>query len=248
MSLISRVQRGRVAKPPRLLLYGTEGIGKSTFAAGAPSPVFVPTEDGLEEIGADRFPLARSLADVLAALAELAGQEHDWSTVVIDSLDWLERLIWEAVCESAGVKSIELVGGGYGKGYGEAVTVWREILGRLSVLRERRGMAIILLAHAGVQRFEDPETSPYDRYAPRLDKRAVGPICEWCDAVLFATRRMRTKTEDLGFKKTRTTAAAIGAAGGERIIRATGGPPALRKIVTGSRVTSICPGAPSRPP
>ncbi len=80
-------------------------------------------------------------------------------------------------------------------------------------------MVVILLAHCKVERFEDPETSPYDRYSPRLHKHAVSLICEWCDAVVFATRKIRTQSEDAGFNRKRTIAHGIGKAGGERILR-----------------------------
>src|SRR5262249_38388869 len=98
MSAFARIQRGRVHKPPRLMVYGTEGIGKSTFAAGAPQPVFIQTEDGLDQIDCAHFPLATSYEDVVAALSELRTEAHDYESVVIDSLDWLERLLWDKVC------------------------------------------------------------------------------------------------------------------------------------------------------
>ena len=228
MSLLSKVQRGRTPRPPRLLVYGTPGIGKSTFGASAPSPVFVPTEDGLDEIDCAKFPLATTLDEVFAALAELRTQPHDFETVVLDSLDWLERLIWDRVCAEFGVKNIEKADGGYARGYMHALTYWREIIDQLSPLRQR-GMAIILIAHAKVERFEDPESSAYDRYSPRLHKHASALITEWCDAVLFATRRMRTQSEDAGFGRKRTIAHAIGKDGSERILRTVGGPSCVAK-------------------
>src|SRR5262245_6244100 len=99
MGLINQIQRGKSAAPTRLLVYGTEGIGKSTLAANAPKPVFVQTEDGLNEIDCDKFPLAGSFGDVLASLVELHTGDHDYQTVVVDSLDWLERMVWDAVCD-----------------------------------------------------------------------------------------------------------------------------------------------------
>jgi hypothetical protein len=107
------IQRGKQPMPPRLMVYGTEGIGKSTLAANAPKPVFVQTEDGLNEIACEKFPLSASVDDVLAALAELGAEQHDYQTVVVDSLDWLERLIWDAVCREFRVSSIEKADGGY---------------------------------------------------------------------------------------------------------------------------------------
>ena len=229
MSLLKEVQRGRTSRPPRTLLYGVEGIGKSTFGAHAPKPIFVQTEDGLDEINCDRFPLATTFDEVVGALAELRREEHDYESVVIDSLDWLERLVWDKLCAECGVNSIEKVDGGYSKGYTHALTYWREILDHLNALRNARGMVVVLIAHSKVERFEDPESSPYDRYSPRLHKHASALVSEWCDAVLFATRRIRTQSEDAGFNRKRTIAHAIGAGGGERILRCVGGPTCVAK-------------------
>ena len=89
MSLLEQIRSGRRHSPPRFLIYGTEGIGKSTTASQAPKPIFIPTEDGLDQIDCHSFPLAKSLDDVEAALQALLAKQHDFQTVVIDSLDWL---------------------------------------------------------------------------------------------------------------------------------------------------------------
>jgi hypothetical protein len=229
MGLLGTIHKGKRPMPPRILLYGTEGIGKSTFGAGAPGPIFVPTEDGLGEIDCHHFPLAESFEEVIEDLASLHKEPHDYQTVVLDSLDWLERLIWDQVCAEYGVKSIEKADGGYAKGYTHAVTPWREVLTRLDTLRNDRGMVIILIAHARVEKFEDPESAAYDRYSPRLHKHATALVTEWADAVLFATRKFRTETEDAGFNRTRTIAAPLGKDGGERIIRTVGSPACIAK-------------------
>lgn len=229
MSLLATIQRGRAAKPPRILVHGTEGIGKSTFGSQAPKPIFIQTEDGLDEIDCNRFPLATAYDDVVSSLNELRMQPHDFESVIIDSLDWLERLVWDKLCAQNGVDSIEKVDGGYSKGYTNALTYWREIIDRLNGLRNDRGMVIVLIAHSKVERFEDPESSPYDRYSPRLHKHAAALVSEWCDAVLFATRKIRTQTEDAGFNRKRTTAFAIGKDGGERVLRCIGGPSCVAK-------------------
>ncbi|HHM11913.1 MAG TPA: oxidoreductase, partial [Planctomycetaceae bacterium] len=80
MTLLEKIQRGRTPKPPRLLLYGTEGIGKSTFGSKAPKPIFVQTEDGLDEIDCDRFPLAATFDEVVQALQDLQAEKHDYQT------------------------------------------------------------------------------------------------------------------------------------------------------------------------
>jgi hypothetical protein len=162
-------------------------------------------------------------------LTELRTGQHEYETGVIDSVDWLERLIWDKLCAQYSVNSIEKVDGGYAKGYTHALTYWREIIDHLNALRNARGMVILLIAHSKVERFEDPESSPYDRYSPRLHKHAAALLSEWSDAVLFATRKIRTQTEDAGFNRKRTIAHAIGRDGGDRILRCVGGPSCVAK-------------------
>lgn len=229
MTMMQQIHRGRRHSPPRLLIYGTEGVGKTTIAAAAPKPIFVPTEDGLDQIDCASFPLARYMADTESALRSLIQEQHDFETVVIDSADWLERLVWDALCEQYGVTSIEKVDGGYGRGYTHAITHWRKMLADLDTLRTQRGMCVILLAHAKVEKFEDPEHATYDRYSPRLHKHATALLTEWSDAVLFATRKIITKSETGSGGKNRTIASGLGKDGGERILRTVGSPACVAK-------------------
>jgi hypothetical protein len=195
------------------MLYGVQGVGKSTWASCAPKPIFLQTEDGLGEISCDKFPLATTFERVVKALSELYTEKHPYHTVVVDSLDWLERLIWTEVCRKHNVESIENIG--YAKGYVFALTQWRGFLEGLSALRNDKGMAVILIAHARIERFENPETESYDRYVPRLHRLASQLIQEWCDEVLFATFKVYTRQTEERFNRTRRQA--IGT--GERIIR-----------------------------
>lgn len=229
MNLLSAIETGRQQVPPRILLYGREGVGKSTLGAQAPAAVFIPTEDGLGQIDCHRFPLAESFEDVLSALAALYTEQHEYQTAVVDSLDWLERLIWDAVCRDYGAKSIEKVDGGYGKGYVHALAYWRRFVDGLCALYKERRMIVLLLAHAKVERFEDPESSAYDRYSPRLHKHAAALLTEWVDIVAFATRKFRVEREDAGFNRERGIARPIGKDGGERILRTVGGPSCVAK-------------------
>ena len=229
MSVLEKIHTGKRPAPPRLLLYGVEGVGKSTFAANAPNPIFIPTEDGLGEIECASFPMAKKLTDVESYLSALAIEPHDYQTVIIDSLDWLEQLIWDDLCRLSSATSIEKVDGGFGKGYTAALRFWRQIIDSLEVLHKERNMAVILIAHAKVERFEDPESSAYDRYTPRLHKHANAVITEWADAILFATRKFRTESEDAGFGRERTIAVGIGKDGGERVLRTVGGPSCVAK-------------------
>ena len=128
MSMLESIQTGRENRPPRLMVYGQEGVGKSTLGASAPDAIFIQTEDGLGEINCHKFPLAKSFDEVLAELTALRDEDHKYKTVVIDSADWLERLIWDRVCSDFGVRSIEKADGGYGKGYVHAVGYWRTVV------------------------------------------------------------------------------------------------------------------------
>jgi len=223
MTALAQIQKGRAVMPRRVMLYGVHGVGKSTFGAMAEAPVFITTEEGTNDIDCDRFPLATRYADVLGSLSALYSEAHQYHTVVVDSLDWLERLIWAEVCQKRGVETIEDIG--YAKGYVFALTHWREVLAGLDALRTERGMQVILIAHAAIEKFANPETESYDRYAPRLNRHASALVQEWCDEVLFAGYRVHTKTTKEGFDRTRTQ----GVGTGERILRTTERPAHVAK-------------------
>ncbi len=212
--MLENIRKGKTKQPPRLLIYGSEGVGKSSVAANAQSPIFVPTEDGLDQIDCESFPLSKSFEEFISYLTALANEEHKYRTVVVDTIDWLERLIWDHCCLAYGVRSIEKVDGGFGKGYIIALTYWRQVIDLLRILRDQKGMIVVLLAHAKVENFADPESSPVSRFSPRIHKAAASLVSEWVDAVLLATR-------ELG--------ASRGVKGGDRIFRTVGSPSCVAK-------------------
>ena len=207
--------------PRRIVVYGTHGIGKSTWAACSPSPIFIPTEDGLQDIPAMAFPVARSLADVIEAMTELATQAHEFKTAVIDSADWLERLVWQQVCDDGKKPSIGDFG--YGKGYDSAATKFRELLNGLDYLRNEKRMQVILLAHCKVTNFKSPDTEAYNRYTPKLHELTAGLLQEWADEVLFANYKVYTRTDGKGFDERKL------ATGGDRVLYTTERPSHLAK-------------------
>lgn len=210
---LSDIITGTSMSPPRVLLYGEAGVGKSTFGASAPNPIFIQTEDGADVIGASRFPLAQSWDDAFDAVKQLYSQEHQFQTVVVDSLDWLETLIWKEVCKVNNLKSIEDLG--YGKGYVQALDFWKRFLDGLNALRKDKGMGVICIAHSIVRRFEDPASEGYDRYEIKLHRKAADLCMEQADIIGFATYRTTTKQVDGKFGN--KTVRAVGS--GERVLR-----------------------------
>lgn len=181
---LTSVVKGRLRKPRRMLVYGTEKIGKSTFASQARAPIFIGAEDGTSELDVARFPEPVGWTDVLDAVHTLTVEDHPYKTAVIDTLDWAEPMCWAYICARGKKNSIEDFG--YGKGYTAALDEWRILLARLDDLRASKQMDIILLAHAWIKTFKNPEADDYDRYELKLNNKAGGLIKEWCDAVLFA--------------------------------------------------------------
>lgn len=204
---------GPTPKPRRMLVYGVNGIGKSTFASQAPNPIVIQTEEGMDDIGAPRFPLATTLADVWRAIESLRTQEHEYQTLVIDTIDWLEPLIFAEVCAEHGKRQIEEFD--YGKGYVFAVTKTRRLLDELRRLSDERGMHILLIGHHEVKRYSPPGAESYDRYMPRLHAKVIAPIIDWATEVLFASYVEWSSNEDQGFNKKRT----IAKGAGDRVLR-----------------------------
>lgn len=195
---LASITRGTLERPMRVVLYGVEGIGKSTFGADAPSPIFLGAEDGTAHLDVARFPQPRTWADALEALRVLGAERHDYRTVVVDTVDWLEPLCWRAVCDAARKSDIEAFG--YGKGYLAALEEWRRFVAALDALRAK-GMHTVLLAHALVRPFRNPEGEDYDRYTLKVNEKAAGLLREWADAVLFANFESFAQKQQLGRAK-----------------------------------------------
>lgn len=193
---LDAIQRGPIHKPPRLVIYGVHGIGKTTFAASAPDPIIIPTEDGSDELDVHRFPRVSSTGEVLAALRTLYRDKHDYRTVIIDSADWLEDFIFHELSNSHTDKELA-----FGKEALLAEQKMGEVLTALNYLRDKKDMTCIVVAHSEIRRFDSPMTEPFDRYQPKLQHRNSSLLQEWADAVLFATYDISVKREDVGFDK-----------------------------------------------
>lgn len=186
-------------KPPRVLLYGPPGIGKTTLAASFPAPIVLRTEDGLGTLDVPHFPeIASTYQDVIDALTALITEDHAYQTLVVDSVTSLERLVWAHTCQGLKVDSIESPG--FGKGYVEADAWWAQFLDGCDALRDR-GVTVVLIAHNVVQKFTDPTGDDYDRHEVALHKRAKGMVTKWSDITAFAHWKVLTRTVESGFNK-----------------------------------------------
>lgn len=194
---LSNVTRGKRHRPYLVLVYGADGVGKTTFAAGAPGALFLGVESGTDQMDVERLPEPKHWTEVNAFIDELLHDEHNHKTLVIDSLDWLEAMLHRHICAEYRVKSIEKAAGGYGKGFTEALETFRLFNNKLTALRDKRGMNIVLICHADIISFNDPqEQEAYHRYELKLHKRVSALYREYVDAVLFANYETLIKEEN----------------------------------------------------
>lgn len=204
-SILDKIRRGSADLPPRVVLAGPEGIGKSTFGSKAPNPLFICAEDGLTGLDhVQRFSPA-NLTELHAMLDQ--PEITQFKTIVVDTTDWMERLICRSVCVRDGKEDVESYG--YGKGYVVMENELVNLLHKFDALRHK-GMGIILLSHVQIRTFTSPEGESYDRYEMKGHKRFTGILREWPDCLLFATFEV-FKTKVKGTAKEKTV-------GGSRII------------------------------
>ncbi len=207
---LSSITRGKRLRAPKVVIYGPPKIGKSTFAASSPASVGILTEEGLDNIDVAAFPLAHSYEDVMDAIKALATDKHEFQSVFVDSLDWLEPLILGKVCRENNVDNIEKIG--YGKGYIMADDLWRKFFAGLDILRNDRNMTVICIAHEQITKVRNPTLSEdYDAYSLKLNKRAVAVINEWADIIGFCAHEVMTRSVESGFNQKETKAITTGA-------------------------------------
>ena len=202
------IRRGKITRPQKVVIYGPEGVGKSTLAGQTPDPVFLDIEGGTHHLDVDRFDAAATWDGITSAVAQLAKSDHPFRTLVLDTADWLEKRLAEHLCRKGNKESIEEFG--YGKGWVILAEEFARFLGSLDSLLAR-GMNVVFLAHATVKKFESPDQAgSYDRFELKLSKQVAPLLKEWADAVLFTTYVTKIVEKDSGKLR--------GVGGKERII------------------------------
>ena len=202
------IRRGKIHRPQKAVIYGPEGVGKSTLAGRFPEPVFLDTEGGTHHLDVARFDVGANWEDITAAIGQLAKADHPFKTLVIDTADWLEKRLIEHLCRKANKDSIEDFG--YGKGWVILAEEFARFLHSLDALLAR-GMHVVFLAHATVRTFEAPDQAgSYDRFELKLSKQVAPLVKEWADLVLFGNYVTKIAEKDNGKMR--------GVGGKERVI------------------------------
>ena len=208
-----KISSGVQPAPVKVVLYGPEGIGKTTFASQFPDALFIDTEESTKMLNVRRFDKPKTWADVLGMVAAVVSNPTICKTLVIDTADWAERLCEQYVCARGKVDSIE--GFGYGKGYTMVGEEFAKLLDALTTVTTK-GVNVVLTAHSMIRKFERPdEAGAYDRYELKLGNKAgnrcAAAVKEWCDLLLFAN--YKEIVSEVGGKKK--------AYGGQRVMYTT---------------------------
>ena len=195
-------------RPPKILVAGEHGIGKTRFAAGGgDKTVFIPTEDGLGTLNVASFDVCKTYDDFLDAMNMVIEEDHSWTTVVIDSADWLDKLICEHLCVKHNKEDITTFG--FGDGYKKVEACWRDVT-NLCDKANARGMTIIFIVHTGVENRQDIINGNYQRTGLKMMKGSASVISEWCDIILHALIDIRVTTERDSFGNEKGRAVTVG--------------------------------------
>lgn len=205
-----QITKGKIPTAKKVVIYGPEGIGKSTLAACFPDAVFIDTEGSTKNLDVARYPAPTCWDDIMAEIAD-AGANNTCKTLVIDTADWAEQLCIREVCTKNGVKGIEDFG--YGKGYTYLMEYFSKLLRECQLLVDN-GINVVFTAHAQMRKFEQPdEMGAYDRWEMKLSKKCAPLLKEWADMVLFCNYRTMVITDNKTQSKKAT--------GGQRIMYTT---------------------------
>lgn len=179
------ITKGKIPSAVRLCAYGSEGIGKSTFASKFPEPLFIDTEGGTKQLDVSRFPTPETWQELLDEIDAVIEEPEICRTLVIDTIDRAEVLLVNTLLKEGSCDSIEKYGGGYGKGYTALQERFlKDFLNRLDRVIAK-GVNVTLVAHAQMRKFESPDDQPYDRWELKVSKKVAPIVKEWSDILLF---------------------------------------------------------------
>ncbi len=208
-----KIIEGKEKRPLKIVIYGPEGIGKSTFASKFPDPLFIDTEGGTSNLDVRRIKCSKSWDELLLIVKEIIKNPTICKTLVLDTADWSETMCINAVTEKYRKNNIEDFG--YGKGYTYLLDEYTRLLSLFDELIEV-GINVVITAHAKPRKFELPEEQgAFDRYEMKLTRQVAPCIKEWCDALFFVNYKIYVVTTENNTKK---------AQGGKRVLYTTHNP------------------------
>ncbi len=202
-----KIVSGKISRAVKTVIYGTEGVGKSTLAAKFPEPLFIDVEGGTSQMDVKRIEAPKNWEELLTDAAEIAKNPGYCRTLVLDTADWAENLCTAYICRKFNQKSIESFG--YGKGYTYLGEEWSKLM---SVFDDviRAGMNVTVIAHARQRKIELPEqTGAFDHWEMKLSRQIAPLLKEWADLLLFLNYKTFVVTTDSNSRK---------AQGGKRVI------------------------------
>lgn len=204
------ITKGRIDRAQKVVIYGAEGIGKSSLGAKFPDPVIIDTEGGTAHMDVRRIDKPQSWEELLSIIKEIAGTPNICKTLVIDTADWAEQLVTTYLCSKYKQNSIESFG--YGKGYTYLAEEFARLLSACDLVIDA-GIHVVIMAHAKMRKFEQPdEMGAYDRWEMKLSKQVAPLLKEWCDHLFFCNYQTFVVTSENDTKK---------AQGGKRVMYTT---------------------------
>lgn len=205
-----KITSGKVMRAQKVVIYGSEGIGKSTLAAQFPNPLFIDTEGGTAQLDVRRIEKPGSFDGLVSTVNEVAADPSICKTLILDTADWAEQMCIMGVCAKYKKSGIEDFG--YGKGYTYLAEEYSQLLNAFDAVIAA-GIHVVITAHAKMRKFEQPdEMGAYDRWEMKLSKQVAPLLKEWCDLLMFCNYKTIVVATKNDTKK---------AQGGKRIIHTT---------------------------
>ena len=189
------ITTGKQIMPVKGILYGVEGIGKTTFAAHWPKPLFIDVENGSWQLDVSRV-VPGSYAEFKNIIQQIAEDPQGFQTLVIDSADWLETMMIKHICMEAGINSIEKYEKGYGKGWTKLAEDWATLLDHLDRIRFKKRLNVLFISHARIKRYEPADDTGHDRYTLTMAEKSADVLKKWSDLTLFVKYDTFTVEED----------------------------------------------------